>query len=281
MTRSDPNALCTATVEALAQERLTQGLPLPFPDKDPNGMFGPSDPRDRSFEQEWRRFRALANTRLPCPASDALLRTQDLLLRCVIERRGTTTVDAIAPSTADPRISIWRGDITTLAADAIVNAANSGMTGCWSPLHSCIDNAIHTFAGIQLRIECAAYMQQAGRPEPTGHAVVTGAYNLPPRHVIHTVGPIANGRPTALHREQLADCYRACLDAAATAGDASIAFCCISTGIFGFPQAEACAIATRTVRGWLDDHASRTTPFVIFAVFTDTDEELYHAALDR
>lgn len=126
-------------------------------------------------------------------------------------------------------------------------------------------NAIHTFAGVQLRLACADYMQEAGRPEPTGHAVVTDAYNLPSRHVVHTVGPIANGLPTPQHRDQLASCYRACLDAAAAAGDTSIAFCCISTGVFDFPQDEACAIAVRTVRDWLDSAAggARTgVPFV-------------------
>lgn len=145
-------------------------------------------------------------------------------------------------------------------------------------------NAIHTFAGVQLRLACADYMQEAGRPEPTGHAVVTDAYNLPSRHVVHTVGPIANGLPTPQHRDQLASCYRACLDAAAAAGDTSIAFCCISTGVFGFPQDEACAIAVRTVRDWLDSAAGGAhtgVPFVIFTVFTDRDEELYHDLLDR
>ena len=121
-----------------------------------------------------------------------------------------------------------RGDITTLAADAIVNAANSGMTGCWAPLHYCIDNAIHTFAGVQLRAACANLMAAQGYPEPTAQAKVTGGYNLPARCVIHTVGPIANGRPTDTHRRQLAECYRACLDATAKAGLSSIAFCCTS-----------------------------------------------------
>lgn len=171
-----------------------------------------------------------------------------------------------------------RGDITTLAADAIVNAANSGMTGCWAPLHYCIDNAIHTFAGVQLRAACANLMAAQGYPEPTAQAKVTDGYNLPARYVIHTVGPIANGRPTDTHRRQLAECYRACLDAAAKAGLASIAFCCISTGVFGFPQEEAASIAVATVRRWLNEHPD-VPMTVVFNVFSATDESLYRPLL--
>ena len=152
------------------------------------------------------------------------------------------------------------------------------MTGCWAPLHYCIDNAIHTFAGVQLREACANLMAAQGHPEPTAQAKVTDAYNLPARYVIHTVGPIADGRPTDTHRRQLTECYQACLDAVAGAGLASIAFCCISTGVFGFPQAEASSIAVATVRRWLDEHPDASMT-VVFNVFSETDEHLYRPML--
>ena len=225
----------------------------------------------------WPAFRALVNTREPMPAREDLLSLQDELLQGLLAERGVHKVGEAAPSPIDRRLRLWRGDITTFAADAIVNAANSQMLGCWVPGHHCIDNAIHTFAGIQLRLACAELMAAQGYEEPTGQAKVTDAYNLPARRIIHTVGPIANGVPTALHRAQLASCYASCLEAAAAEGLASLAFCCISTGIFGFPQREAAGIAVRTVRAWLDDAASDMT--VVFNVFGDVDEALYRALL--
>ena len=167
--------------------------------------------------------------------------------------------------------------ITTLAVDAIVNAANSQLLGCWVPGHHCFDNAIHTFAGAQLRAECARLMDAQGHEEPTGAAKITPAFNLPARHVIHTVGPIANGYPADSHREQLASCYRSCLDLAAKYSLRSIAFCCISTGIFGFPQEEAAGIAIRTVREWLEER--ETDIDIVFNVFDDRDEALYRKIL--
>ena len=172
---------------------------------------------------------------------------------------------------------LWRGDITTLGVDAIVNAANSQMLGCFVPGHHCIDNAIHTFAGIQLRLECARLMEEQGYPEPTGMAKVTGAFNLPSKRIIHTVGPIACGEASDLDRALLANCYTACLDAALEAGCESIAPCCISTGVFGFPQDEAAHIAVATVDEWLDDHDNALD--VVFNVFGETDERLYKALL--
>jgi O-acetyl-ADP-ribose deacetylase (regulator of RNase III) len=178
---------------------------------------------------------------------------------------------------ADPCLRLWRGDITTLAADAIVNAANSQMLGCWVPGHFCIDNAIHSYAGVQLRAECARVMAAQGHEEATGLAKVTAAYNLPAQHVIHTVGPIADGHPTDLHRRQLASCYESCLDLAGSLGLRSLAFCCISTGVFGFPQREAAQIAVRTVRAWLDGADAGMT--VVFNVFGDEDERIYQELL--
>ena len=236
---------------------------------------------DTSTEQLWLAFRALVNVREPWLADADLLAAQDELLQGLIAEAGVTPAEDTAASPLDPRLRLWRGDITTLAADAIVNAANDGMTGCWAPLHYCIDNAIHTFAGIQLRLECARLMREQGHPEPTGQAKVTPGYNLPSRHVIHTVGPIAEGRPTPLHRAQLASSYRSCLDAAAQAGDASIAFCCISTGVFGFPPDEAAPLAVETVRTWLAerDAANLPTSCVVFNVFSAEDEARYDQLL--
>lgn len=208
-------------------------------------------------EQLWLAFRALVNVRPPWPASVRFLAAQDELLRGMIAEAGVHEVSEADASPLDARLAVWRGDITTLEADVIVNAANSQMAGCWAPLHYCIDNAIHTFAGVQLRAECAAIMRIQGHEEPTGCAKVTRAWNLPARFVAHTVGPIANGHPTEEHRAQLAASYRSCLDAAAELGASSIACCCISTGVFGFPADEAARIAVSTVREWLGEHDER------------------------
>ena len=161
--------------------------------------------------------------------------------------------------------------------DAIVNAANSGMTGCYVPCHSCIDNAIHTFAGVQLRLACAELMAKQDRPEPTGQAKITQAYNLPCRYVLHTVGPIVRGRVTGENRRELASCYRACLELAAEHGLRSVAFCCISTGEFRFPNREAAGIAVDTVTGFLRRNTSIQR--VIFNVFQELDERIYRSLL--
>ncbi len=239
---------------------------------------GCEQPDSEDVDELWTAFRALVNTRPPIPADSGWLAMQDELLQGMIAEVGISTADDAAPSRDDARLRLWRGDITTLATDAIVNAANSQMLGCWVPGHHCIDNAIHTFAGVQLRAECAHIMEAQGSEEPTGSAKITGAYNLPAKHVIHTVGPIAQGRPTARHRLQLAQCYRSCLDLAARSGLTSVAFCCISTGIFGFPQEEAAEIAVRTVREWLDTHEDAGIT-VVFNVFGDTDEAIYRSLL--
>lgn len=172
-----------------------------------------------------------------------------------------------------------RGDITTLRCDAIVNAANSGMTGCYVPNHRCIDNAIHTYAGVELRLACEKLMEQQGCPEPTGRAKITPAFNLPCRYVLHTVGPIVQDRVTRRDRELLASCYRSCLELAAENGLESVAFCCISTGIFRFPNQPAAQIAVKTVRDFLVGNTS--VKKVIFNVFKDRDNEIYHRLLSR
>lgn len=259
--------------------------------RDAEGLLAQATSDDELFSL----YRALANTREPDPVPDEWLTAQDRMLRARIASAGVTDARDLPRTAADQRISLWRGDITRLRVDAIVNAANSQMLGCWVPGHHCIDNAIHTFAGVQLRAKCARIMAAQGHEEPTAQAKITPAYNLPARYVIHTVGPIAQGRPTARHRMELARCYRACLEAAVGAGCTSIAFCCISTGVFGFPQEEAAQIAVRTVSEWLDEHVATgvaiptvaaVTPaagagptHVVFNVFTPRDEAIYRDLL--
>lgn len=228
-------------------------------------------------QAQWDLFRALVNTRPLIPASEELIVSQDRLLQGILEYRGTTTLDDIEPVEGYGSMRLWRGDITTLGVDAIVNAANSQMLGCFVPGHHCIDNAVHTFAGIQLRLERARLMEEQGYPEPTGMAKVTSAFNLPSKRIIHTVGPIARGKASDLDRALLANCYTACLDAALEAGCESIALCCISTGVFGFPQDEAAHIAVATVDEWLDGHDNALD--VVFNVYGETDERLYKALL--
>lgn len=267
-------ALLEYLFDELVDEGAEHGEPLP-PAAQAVTRLGPGGSTD---EDLWLAVRSLMNVRPPWPASGELLAAQDELLQGLIAEASVATLEDAVVSPVDPRLRLWRGDITTLAVDAIVNAANSGMTGCWAPLHYCIDNAIHTFAGVQLRAECAALMGEQGHPEPTAQAKVTDAYNLPARRVIHTVGPIADGRPTGQHRRQLAQAYEACLDAAAAEGLESLAFCCISTGVFGFPQDEAADIAVSTVRAWLDAHPEASMT-VVFNVFGETDEALYRQQL--
>lgn len=222
-------------------------------------------------------LRALMNVRQPRPLSAEFLRMQDVLLSAEREERGVVDVRALPPVSTDARIAIWQGDITRLAADAIVNAANAALLGCFIPCHRCIDNAIHSAAGLQLRAACAALMAQQGHPEPTGTAKITAGYNLPAQHVLHTVGPIVHGALTEEHRQLLAACYRSCLTLAAKNGLKSVAFCCISTGEFHFPNAAAAEIAVREVRTFLDTPSS--VERVVFNVFKDEDRRIYEGLL--
>ena len=226
-------------------------------------------------EGQRKLLRALFNVRPPEPVSDEFLQVQDSYLQQRTREKGVTRLEDLEP--VQPHIYVWRGDITTLAVDGIVNAANSQMLGCFAPNHGCIDNAIHTFAGVELRMECADMMREQGREEPTGQAKITRAYNLPAKRIIHTVGPIANGKPTDEHRAQLAQCYRSCLDCAAENKLHSIAFCCISTGVFGFPQKKAAELAVNTVRKWLNENDLDMT--VVFNVFVGEDEHIYRELL--
>ena len=220
-------------------------------------------------------LRGLMNIRAPQSIGADFLNLQDAYLQGETAAKGVTDVDDLTP--VRPGLYLWQGDITTLKCDAIVNAANSGMTGCYIPNHRCIDNAIHTYAGVELRLACAELMERQGRPEPTGRAKITPAFNLPCKYVLHTVGPIINGRVTRRDRELLAACYRSCLELAAENGLTSVAFCCISTGEFHFPNQLAAEIAVGTVREFLAQETS--VKKVIFNVFKDLDKAIYQKLL--
>lgn len=219
-------------------------------------------------------LRSLMNVRLPAPIDSDFLSVQDAYLKEAIADKGITSLADLQP--IENGIYLWQGDITTLACDAIVNAANSGLTGCYQPLHRCIDNCIHTYAGIQLRNTCAEIIRRQGSEEPAGRAKITPAFNLPCRYVLHTVGPIVGGRLTENDCELLKSCYRSCLKLARDNHVGSIAFCCISTGVFGFPAQKAAQIAVETVREY---QARNVGMKVIFNVFKDEDLRIYRNLL--
>ena len=233
----------------------------------------PDVPQDAGPQRQL--LRGLMNTRLPRETGAEFLRVQDDYLRGEIAARGITDIAALTP--VRPGLYLWQGDITTLKCDAIVNAANSGMTGCYIPNHRCIDNAIHTYAGVELRLACEKLMERQGYPEPAGQAKITPAFNLPCRYVLHTVGPIISGKVTKQDEKLLASCYRSCLELAAEKGLKSVAFCCISTGEFHFPNDLAAEIAVRTVTDFLKRDTSIQK--VIFNVFKDTDKTIYERLL--
>ena len=216
-------------------------------------------------------LRGLMNVRMPQNANAEFLTVQDAYLKEETERKTITRLLDLKP--VQEGIYLWQGDITALECDAIVNAANSGMTGCYVPNHRCIDNCIHTFAGVQLRLECARIMLEQGYEEPTGQAKITKAYNLPCNYILHTVGPIIQGKLTRRDEELLASCYRSCLELAEINRIRSIAFCCISTGEFHFPNQKAAEIAVQTVMEYRRKTGSRME--VIFNVFKDLDKEIY------
>ena len=227
------------------------------------------------IQAQKRLLRSLMNVRSPKPISEEFLRVQDDYLQEELSQKHITSVSDLLP--LEPGIYVWQGDITTLACDAIVNAANSGMTGCYYPCHGCIDNAIHSYAGVQLRLECDAIIKAQGHEEPTGTAKITEAYNLPCRYVLHTVGPIITGSLKKQDEDLLASCYRSCLALAEEYGLKSIAFCCISTGEFRFPNQRAAEIAVETVREYRKQTGSEIE--VIFNVFKDIDDYIYRELL--
>lgn len=226
-------------------------------------------------EAQKRLFRALVNVRMPKSASREFLKIQGEYLREELLLKGITDIAELNPIMPD--IYLWKGDITTLKCDAIVNAANSRMLGCFYPNHKCIDNAIHTFAGVELRKSCYNIMNLQGGEEPVGRAKITPGYNLPCRYIIHTVGPMVFGALDEKYEKQLSDCYRSCLALADKNFLESVAFCCISTGEFNFPNERAANIAVQTVGEYRRETKSKIK--VIFNVFKEYDHEIYKKLL--
>lgn len=229
----------------------------------------------QDFEEQRELLRALMNVRIAKNVDDEFIKVQDEYLQEEIKRKGIVDIDDLKP--IKDGIYLWQGDITTLRCDVIVNAANSGMTGCYVPNHRCIDNCIHSFAGVQLRLECDEIMTKQGYSEPTGQAKITNSYNLPCKYIIHTVGPIINGKLTSEDCDLLESCYKSCLELAAKNNLDSIAFCCISTGEFHFPNDKAAQIAVKTVEEFMKKETSLKK--VIFNVFKDMDKEIYRKLL--
>ena len=232
-------------------------------------------PRDEASQRCL--LRSLMNVRPPIPASQKFLTVQDALLSEEQEERGVVDVETLPAIAKNPRLVLWQGDITTLKADAIVNAANPALRGCFCPLHSCIDNLIHSRSGIQLRLCCDEIMTAQGYDEPPGQAKITPAFHLPSRYILHTVGPVIHGRVTNKDKELLASCYRSCLTLAAENSLESVAFCCISTGEFHFPNEQAAQIAVETVNRFMNRKTS--VKKVIFNVFKDLDKAIYEKLL--
>ncbi|MCD7737125.1 MAG: protein-ADP-ribose hydrolase [Lachnospiraceae bacterium] len=226
-------------------------------------------------QQQKRLLRALFNVRMPNPVSDQFMEIQDAYLQEETRRKGITDFADLTPM--QEGIYLWQGDITTLRCEAIVNAANSQMLGCFCPNHGCIDNAIHTYAGVQLRAACAKFMEKQGHEEETGRAKITPAFNLPCDYVLHTVGPIVSGWLTRKDKELLASCYRSCLELAEQNDIKSVAFCCISTGEFHFPNDKAAQVAVSTVKEYKEQTNSEIE--VIFNVFKDIDLQIYRDIL--
>lgn len=258
MTQMEQLEFCIQALEREMPEYLSYGVP-------------------QEPEEAFRLFRALCNVRMPAPAEESFLRVQDEMLQEMTREKGIVEAESLPCTPRNPQISLWQGDITTLRSDAIVNAANSQMLGCFQPLHGCIDNIIHTMAGVQLRNKCYTIMQKQGHEEPTGQVKCTPGYNLPAKFVLHTVGPIVMGDLTEQNEEDLRSCYRSCLDEATRQGCKSIAFCCISTGVFRFPADRAAEIAVETAEEWLHQNEMH----VIFNVFKDRDRAIYENLLGK
>ena len=229
----------------------------------------------QDFEEQRALLRALMNVRIAKNIDDEFIKVQDEYLKEEIKGKGIVDIDDLKP--IKDGIYLWQGDITTLRCDVIVNAANSGMTGCYVPNHRCIDNCIHSFAGVQLRLECDEIMTKQGYSEPTGQAKITKSYNLPCKYIIHTAGPIINGKLTSEDCDLLESCYKSCLELAVKNNLDSIAFCCISTGEFHFPNDKAAQIAVKTVEEFMKKETSLKK--VIFNVFKDMDKEIYRKLL--
>ena len=239
-------------------------------------------------------LRALMNVRPPRPLDEDTLQLQDSFLKTLAEEKGIVFPEEI-PSLAASGfssvpwadcLSLWQGDITRLAVDAIVNAANSQMLGCFVPLHNCIDNCIHSYAGIQLRLDCARQMNAlrircgSRYEQPTATPMLTEGYNLPAKKVIHIVGPVVESTLTKEQEQELSDCYRNTLDLCLEKELRTVAFCGISTGVFRFPKERAAEIAVQTVTDWLSAHPDKLER-VVFAVLSDRSREIYEDVLAR
>ena len=232
-------------------------------------------------------LRALMNVRKPLPLSDDFLKVQDEYLLERNRERGIVDIEDLecvkeivgSSPTMTRGLYLWQGDITRLKVDAIVNAANSQLLGCFAPLHACIDNCIHTFAGIQLRLACNELMQKQGHEEGTGLCKITPAFNLPSRYVLHTVGPIIYTSVGPREKILLSNCYKNCLETASQNQFESVAFCCISTGVFRFPADLAAQIAVETVEKWLLENPDSSVKKIVFNVFGNKDLEIYQGLL--
>lgn len=218
-------------------------------------------------------LRSLMNVRMPKPLSQDFFKIQDKYLQTERDMRGIIESEELPSIPGDPRMVLWQGDITTLKVDAIVNAANSALLGCFRPLHTCIDNIVHSRSGIQLRLFCYDMMSKQGHEEPAGQAKITPAFNLPSKYILHTVGPVIGGAVRKQDCEALTSCYRSCLELAVKNNCQSIAFCCISTGEFHFPNEKAAEIAIQTVTSFLNTWKENIR--VIFNVFKDIDLHIY------
>lgn len=230
-------------------------------------------------EDTFKKWRHLVNVRPPKAISEEYLEHEDRFLKANNNQEEAVTLEDLTPAEGD-NIYLWKGDITTLAVDSIVNAANSVLLGCFIPNHNCIDNIIHTKAGVQLRLACDEIIKKQGKKEGVGKAKITSSYNLPSQYVIHTVGPQVQRKPVSqMNKDLLAKSYRSCLKLADENGLKHLAFCCISTGVFGFPQEEAAKIAIETTLNYLNETNSPIK--VIFNVFKDKDFQLYKEALSQ
>lgn len=222
-------------------------------------------------------LRGLMNVWIPKELDEEFLKIQDEYLIEENRRSGIVDIEDLKPLFCDDRLYLWQGDMTTLHVDAITNPANSTLLGCFIPLHNCADNCIHSKAGLSLRYSCNTIMKAQGNEEPTGQAKITSAYNIPCKYVLHTVGPIVQGKLQKKHEELLASCYRSCLKLAEENGVKSLAFCCISTGVFMFPNERAAEIAVETVRKYYEETGSQMK--VVFNVYKDEDLDIYSRIL--
>ena len=240
-------------------------------------------PRDQVERRRW--VRAALTVRPPGHLAPELVQGTDRLLQAELFNAPLTNAAElprlVSKDAISARLSIWEGDITTLQVDAITNAANAELLGCYQPFHGCIDNAIHCAAGPRLREDCHQIVTHQGAPESTGRAKVTRGYNLPSRYVLHTVGPVVReGDATAEHAGQLASCYTTCLSLAAELGLSSVALCAVSTGVFGYPMAKAAQVAVESVTAWLRHHPDGPS-HVVFNTYGEAATKAYSKALTK